>query len=321
MRARAAAIGTEPVAEAAAAEHLAGGGGALDAVLAGFFAAAGNNPGVLLGPLSVVLAGIGQGARAFDGRVRQPGLGAKRPRGFLPEEDIPDAARVGAPAALAAALVAHAYGSASLRSVVRPGIAAADRAKAPLRSALLERVAQVGAGALLEASYRRGLLRVAAASEGGLMTPRDLDPPNDVDLEATETVVGDARYRLAPWAEDAPLEGRDDGRGAAVAAVDVHGTFAVALYRVAEGGQWVEELEMWAPLVATPVRRGVPRVTPGTRIPAPAPAAVRWESGQGPVELLVEPESARLDISTPAGPRWALRRNPTTRLVETVRRA
>lgn len=317
MRARAAAVASDSVADAAASEILAAGGGALDAVLAGFFAAGGHQPGVLLGPVSILVAGIGQGARAFDGRVRQPGLGTKRPRGFVAGEPVPEAARVGAPAALASALIAHAYsGGSSLRSLVRSGIIAAERANAPERARLLERVAQVGASALSEAAYRRGLLRVASASEGGLLTVRDLEPPEGVDVPAAEQLSGSGGWILAPWAaENLP---RPDllGQGAAVAAVDVHGMLAAALYRIPGEGIWIEELQLLAPLLATPVHRGVPRVTPGTCLGAPAPAAIRWEEGHGPLELAVEPESARLDVSAPANGRWTLRRNPATRWVE-----
>jgi hypothetical protein len=320
MRARAAALASEPVAEAAANEHLTAGGGALDAVLAGVFAAGGNAPGVLLGPLTILIGGVGQGARALDGRLRQPGLGAKRPRGFVAGETVPEAARVAAPAALAAALVAHAYGTASLRSIVRAGIVAAERANAPERARVLERVAQVGASALSEAAYRRGLLRVASASEGGVLTPRDLEPPQDIDVPATELMAEGGRMIVAPWASEVSAANEAAGRGAAVAAIDIHGLLATALYRVADVGLWIEELQMVAPLVAAPVQRGVPRVSPGTRLPTAAPALLRFDEESGGVELVVEPESTRLNIDAPGERRWTLRRNSTTRLVESLKR-
>src|SRR5687768_17130658 len=121
MRVRAVAISNDPVAEEAAQSHLtAQGGSAVGAVLTGFFAAAGAYSGVLLSPLTVLVGGIGTGGRAFDGRVRQPGLATNRPRGFLPEETIPTAARVGVPMTVAAAAVAYAYdGGKSLGSLVK----------------------------------------------------------------------------------------------------------------------------------------------------------------------------------------------------------
>src|SRR5262245_50858028 len=99
---RSAAVANDPAAEDAASDYLLSGGSAIGAVLAGYFAAAGAYAGVLLGPLTVLIGGTGMGARAFDGRLRQPGLGTKRPRGFLPEETIPDAARIGVPTGVAA---------------------------------------------------------------------------------------------------------------------------------------------------------------------------------------------------------------------------
>src|SRR4051812_9922053 len=128
VRARALAISNDPLAEEAAQAQLAQGGSAVGAVLAGFFAAAGGYSGVLLSPLSILVAGIGTGGRAFDGRLRQPGLGTKRPRGFLPDEAIPIAARVAVPAGVAAAAVANAYdGAKSLGSMVKHGILRAER--------------------------------------------------------------------------------------------------------------------------------------------------------------------------------------------------
>src|SRR5580693_5893890 len=73
-------------------------GNAVDAVVAGVFAAAGAGASVLLGPVQIVFGGAGLGLRAVDGRVRQPGKGAPRPRGFTPEQTVAPAARVGVPA-------------------------------------------------------------------------------------------------------------------------------------------------------------------------------------------------------------------------------
>jgi len=323
MRLRATALASDALSEAAAREHLEAGGRALGAVLAGFFAAAGASAGVLLGPVSVLVAGTGQGARAFDGRARQPGLGTKRPRGFADADSVPEAAGVPAPAALAAAFVAHAYGGdQSLRAVVRPGIAAAERASAPARAALLERVAQIGASVLLEASYRRPILRVGGASEGGLVTPSDLEPPADIDVPAVELEAGsdERRWVVPPWAwTDGELPA-ELGRGGGIVAVDTYGVLAALTFRTADAGVWIEEHQLIAPRLAVPVRRGVPRVAPGVRLPAPAPMAVHLDEGMRPIAIVVEPESARFDPSAPGTPRLLLRRDPATRLVAAERR-
>ena len=73
-RARAALLASDPaVEEVAAAELASSAGSAVAAVVAGYFAAAGRSPGVLLAPLSLLIAGVGQsGPPAAVGNV---GLG------------------------------------------------------------------------------------------------------------------------------------------------------------------------------------------------------------------------------------------------------
>ncbi|MGC4094691.1 MAG: hypothetical protein QM756_43595 [Polyangiaceae bacterium] len=318
MRARQAALATEAVAEQAALAHLAGGGGALGAVLAGFFAAAGARPGVLLGPVSALVAGVGQGARAFDGRSRQPGLGTKRPRGFLTADEVPDAARVAAPSAPFAAVVAQAYAGDSLRSLIAPGVEAAQRAGAELRARFLERLGQVGAPALVEPTFKRAMLRVGAASEGGLLTPSDLEKCEDVDQPVSERSERDARWLEPGWAAQATEQPGND-RGAGVCAADMHGVVAALCYRICEVGALLDELELVAPHSAVPVMRGVPRLAPGSRLQAAAPMALRLDESQRPTELLLEAESLRLDLSTPKNQRLALRRDPATLFVSGVR--
>src|SRR5689334_4758300 len=91
-----AAVASSPEVEAAA-EELLRKGNAVDAVIAAVYAACASSPSVLLGPVQILVGGGGAGLRAMDGRVRQPGIGAPRPRGFREDEELPDAARVGVP--------------------------------------------------------------------------------------------------------------------------------------------------------------------------------------------------------------------------------
>ncbi|MFZ5894012.1 MAG: hypothetical protein ACOY0T_23315 [Myxococcota bacterium] len=318
MRARKAALASEALAEQAALEHLSSGGGALGAVLAAFFAAAGARPGVLLGPVSVLVAGVGQGARAFDGRLRQPGLGTKRPRGFLSDAEVPNAARVAAPSAPFAAVIAQAYAGDSLRSLIAPGVAAAERAGAERRARWLDRFGQVGAAALNEPVFKRALLRVASASEGGVLTPTDLETCEDVDQPASDRSEGDEQWVEAPWAAAATV-GDSSDRGAGVCAADMHGVVAALTYRICDMGSLIEELELIAPHAAVPVMRGVPRVAPGARLSAPAPMALRLDASMRPTELVVEPESTRLVVALATTPRLVLRRDPATLFVSGVR--
>jgi hypothetical protein len=70
MRRSATAVSSDTTAREAAQAYLDAGGDAVGAVVAGFFAAAGESPGVLLGPVGLIVAQVGMGVRAFDGRQR-----------------------------------------------------------------------------------------------------------------------------------------------------------------------------------------------------------------------------------------------------------
>jgi len=321
MRLRALAISNDPIAEEAAVAQLGQGGSAVGAVLAGFFAAAGGYSGVLLSPLTVLVAGIGTGGRAFDGRLRQPGLGTKRPRGFLPDEKVPAAALVAVPRAVAAAAVANAYdGAKSLGSLVKHGILRAERAGAEARAEVLGRIRSAGQIALSEQSFTRPFLRLAGPSEGGLITPSDFGAVTDVDHAASVRRVGDSDYLEPPWAEtqsDQPLPS-ELGIGAVVCAVDVRGVFAAAAYFRPSDGLELDDLALLAPFVAVPTQRGVPRQAPGSPLPAPAPIAVRCNEAGVPVEVCAEPGARALSFDGPA--RLSILRDATTREVQSQRR-
>ena len=62
----AAATASDASAASAARAALESSGSAIDAIVAGFFAAAGAQPDVLLAPAVALAAGVGVGARAFD---------------------------------------------------------------------------------------------------------------------------------------------------------------------------------------------------------------------------------------------------------------
>ena len=321
MRSRALAMSNDPIAEEAAIAQLGQGGSAVGAVLAGFFAAAGGYSGVLLSPLSILVAGIGTGGRAFDGRLRQPGQGTKRPRGFLPDEEIPSAARVAVPGAVAAAAVANAYdGAKSLGSLVKHGILRAERAGADGRAEVLGRVRSAGQVAFSEQSFTRPFLRLAGPSEGGLVTPSDFGSISDIDHAATTRHVADSDFLEPPWAEtwsDQPLP-PELGIGAVVCAVDVRGVFAAVAYFRPSDGLELDDLALLAPFVAVPTQRGVPRQTPGSPLPAPAPIAVRCNADGVPVEVCAEPGARALNFGSPS--RLSISRDPVSREVTSQRR-
>jgi gamma-glutamyltranspeptidase/glutathione hydrolase len=304
MRTRAHALASDSFVEHAARAELAASRSAVAAVVAGYFAAAGAKSGVLLAPLTLLVSGVGAGGRAFDGRLRQPGLGAKRPRGILPGQRAPRAARLALPTTVAALSVALAYDrTRTMTPLARVGARAASDAGARVRGALLERVSEVGATALAEARFVQPLLHVAGTAEGGLLAHGDFAAPDDISVDATiERSSGEALLE-APWT-GAPAD--DSSRGHAVCAVDVRGVFAALCYREVTEGLVIEELELTAALAAVPVRRGEPRVRPGERLPAPAPAAIRCDASLAPLEVRVksEPKARRtLSIVRSSG-RW-----------------
>lgn len=323
MKSRSAAIANDPVAEEAAQDFLLSGGSATGAVLSGFFAAAGAYAGVLLGPVSIVVAGVGAGTRAFDGRLRQPGLGTKRPRGFKADEAIPEAARVAVPTSFSAALVAVAYdGSQKLGTIMKSGISRAQRAGAESRAAVLKSIRSLGAGAMNDTSFVRPMLRVAGLSQGGLLTPSDFAAvPTDLDCEARVRPFDGSALIEAPWSEEATdVDPAELGIGCVVCAVDVRGVFAALSYRRLTDGFLLEDLELEAPLAAVPVQRGVTRVAPGARLPAPAPMAIRRDAEGSLVEVVAAPAATRLGARELEAAPLSLARNPSTLEVTAARR-
>jgi gamma-glutamyltranspeptidase/glutathione hydrolase len=322
VKARAGAIANDPVAEESAQDYLLSGGSATGAVLSGFFASAGAYSGVLLGPVSILVAGIGAGARSFDGRMRQPGLGTKRPRGFKTDEAIPDAARIAVPTSFVAGLVAIAYeGSQKPTSIMKNGISRAQRAGAESRAGVLKLIRSLGAGAISDTSLVRPMLRVAGLSQGGLLTPSDFGAVPDVDREAVNRKITGATWVEPPWAEEASaVDTSELGIGCAVIAVDVRGVFAALSYRRLNDGFLLEELELEAPLAATPVQRGVTRVAPGARLPAPTPIAVRRESDGTLIEVIAAPSAVAIGKAEASAPPLSLKRDPKTLDVTASRR-
>jgi gamma-glutamyltranspeptidase/glutathione hydrolase len=272
--------------------------------------------------MTLLAAGAGLGARAFDGRCRQPGLGTRRPRGFRDEEEIPDAARVAVPASLTAVVVALAYDEqAKVSRLVRSGIRRARDSGAEARADILERVRAVGAGAVSEAAFTRPLLHVAGESAGGVLTSTDLRSITDVDAAAVTHENGEGRWVVAPWAfDDGPDRVPESlGIGLAICAIDVRGLFAALSYRRVMSGITVEELEVEAPPLAIPVLRGVTRVSPGSPLPAPAPVAIRLDANGTPVEVVAASGAARPTPEALAGAKLRLRWDEGTRRAQVVR--
>ncbi len=280
-----ATVASSPEVEAAA-EELLRKGNAVDAVVAGVFAACAISPGALLGPVQILLAGGGSGLRAIDGRIRQPGIGAPRPRGFREDEEVPDAARVGVPwlpATLSAAVATS--GASTFAQVMSPALALA---KGSPRHDVLMKIAQRGPRALEERPLSSELLALAGRTNEGLLTSDDLSSPRPEVHAASRhapraresaTAATDRFVIALPWANHdgglpvAPVGVTSIATTRAVAAVDRNGSFAIACWDEGVEGLVIGELGLRAPFFAQPVLRGETRVRPGDARPAAAPIA------------------------------------------------
>jgi gamma-glutamyltranspeptidase/glutathione hydrolase len=273
IRGIAAAARETAVAQAAQAV-LEEGGSAVDAVIAGWFAAAGAAPGVLFAPLVLLVAGAGAGARAFDGRAVQPGQGAPRPRGFVREDEIPAGARVAVPRSLAAIALAHGQrGRVRLGALARAGQTIAEGLGAKRRAAVLRTVGEVAALSLRGRDVSRAFLAAGGVVAGGIVTEQDLEAPQPAEADAVVTrLAGDASAITVPWA---PPPERARG-GDAIVAVDGRGVVAALGFCGPRDHEAISlpDLECTVAGDAVPVRRGVTRVAPGTVLPASAAIAV-----------------------------------------------
>lgn len=287
------AAASDPHAELAALAAIAAGGRCIDALLAAFFAAAAAHPGVLLGPATALVGGVGSGTRLFDGRCAQPGRGAKRPRGFLDSEPIPPAARVAVPRALPMMALLHAHGAhLSLEALVRRPRAMAEQLGAPERARLLAEIGQRASGALRTQEAERALLAAGGFTAGGLLTHDDL-------MEVVPEVVAAPLVQLAggltvgapvqaprdvpgPRATRAAARAQDGADGVAVVvAADPRGMVGALAYAPTERGVDVPELGLRLCAGAAPVRRRVSRVTPGTALPMSAPIGLLTQESEG----------------------------------------
>ncbi len=261
---------------AQAARHaLERGGNAVDAVAAGLFAAAAESPGVFLGPLQLLAAGGGAGLIAIDGRTRQPGLGVPRPRGVVAGAEVPDTARVGVPGLPFALSAAHgSLGNVSMLTIWAPAAARA-RELSPERAALLEFFARRGTAALLDESVAAEIVAAAGRAAGGSLTRDDLAAVRPAMVAQVERELPGGILTV-PWPSSGPC---DAASTQVLAAADSGGLFVAASYEAPLEGLPVPSLGLVAPLTASPVMRGEPRLRPGDTRPAAAPLAWRLRRG------------------------------------------
>jgi gamma-glutamyltranspeptidase/glutathione hydrolase len=273
----AAATASSVAARAAATEIIEAGGTAVDAVIAGFFAAAGERPGVLLAPTVALVAGTGAGARAYDGRSAQPGLGASRPRGFVADAVIPEAAYASAPRTIAMLVLLHGHrGRTSLSVLARAGVAAAEAQDAKERAGLIRRVGASGVLALRTTEVARALISAGGSVAGGMLTERDLEEARPAEGDAVTTALASgANVFTSPWAPSTASAASAE----TVVACDGRGIVAAIAYAPPSAGIVVPELGITLAHDAVPVLRGVTRLAPGTPLAAFAPIALLGRKG------------------------------------------
>jgi hypothetical protein len=292
----------------AAHQALAANGSAVDAVVAGFFAAAGLDPGVLLGSAAAIVGNVGSGVRAFDGRPLQPGKGAPRPRGFVEGVAVPSAAYVGVPRAVPMVMLLHTYGGRSgLSALAKYGADAATSVDAKTRAKVLRRVGAAGPLGLRTEGVHDALLAAGNSLAGGVLTEEDLESalPADADGRALSVPLprsaagGGAPVEAEPRVpvEDesrVPVEGAEAGVSVSVwpwsadgvsgadpgwiidviVAADARGNVAALSYAHQPEGIALPAVELAVPLSAVPVRRGVTRIPPGAVLRVPAPIGI-----------------------------------------------
>lgn len=264
---------------AAHAAHfaLAAGGSATDAVIAGFFAAAGAVPSVLLGSAVAIVSNVGSGVRAFDGRPLQPGKGAARPRGYLKGVHPPDAAFLAVPRAVPLLMLLHAYGGRTgFGALARYGVETAGGADAKKRAKILQRVGAAGAIALRAEGINDALLTLGNGVAGGALTEEDLNNvlPGDAEAIALGGFANDAHVSVGPWNSAEPSDDERDWDVDVVAAADFRGNLAVLSYAHQPKGVALPDVELAAPRAAVPVMRGVTRVSPEAPLCTPGLAAI-----------------------------------------------
>jgi len=321
-----AAASTHPAAAEAATQafHVEAGdiaGTAIDAVVAGVLALCVRHAGVMLGSGTILMGGTGEGSLVIDGRARQPGLGAARPRGFTDARSIPDAARIAAPLLPHALTLAHAgRGNRTRTALLRLAV---DAAKSigkvdDARAESLRAFGREGGGFLRAGPIRDALLEASARSVGGTLTRDDLDALRP-DLGQAKRLDLDARqWALAPWSRALGLNDEASapeiaGEIAIVAAADPYGAVAIASVLVPSMATPIGDTGLSAPHLARPVLRGVTREAAGAALSTPTPIGVAqgriYESGKselgavdlafglgghGDVELLFDDVARRL---------------------------
>ena len=261
--------------------------------------AAALQPSVLLGALHMIVAGPGEGSHAYDASVLQPGIDAPRPRGFRSGDPVPPAAHVGASSSVHAIVAAHAaHGVLGLADLAAGATRAASAERAGARATLLRRIGEAAPVALREVGFVRAMLEIGGRPQGGNLTASD--------LQSCAASVGPCfRPGHALLVREAIADPCDFLHSSVLCACDVRGVLTTLHCAHDPQGVPVPDLQLIAPRLAVVVRRGVPRITPGSPVVVPAPIAillhgnVPW-AGIG-IDTKLQPQFATFANAGPEG--------------------
>ena len=279
-----ASLGTTPCMTEASGSALDAGGTAVDACIAGLFAAAGQEPAVLLGSMCLIVAGLGAGSHVFDGCVLQPGFGFRAPIGFSSASDIPPAARVPISSSVAMIAAAHVHdGHLTMASLAGYGVRVAKDQHAHARAKLIYNVGEAGVLALRGASFVHAMIDTGGRHLGGNVTPNDLAEAR-ASLRAP-LVSGGFVHPLGvrTVASDAP-----SFECVAIVACDSRGVLAAAHCAFDPYGPEVVPYEVVASRFAIPIRKRKPHWRPGRPIRVPLPIGLRMPKGQPCVAIAIQ---------------------------------
>ncbi|MCL2825693.1 MAG: hypothetical protein FWD57_17005 [Polyangiaceae bacterium] len=157
-------------------------------------------------------------------------------------------------------------------TLATPGVNAARKLKALGRATLIREVSHAGALAFRELSFTRAMLEVAGRPEGGNVTREDFD---EVEAKMLEPVVTGNVVHAAD--SDMRIDVALDTVSIVVS--DPLGVFAAAHCAFDSHGPEIAPHQVLASRLALPVRRGVPRFSPGEPIRLSVPIGLLVTKG------------------------------------------
>ncbi len=274
---------------------------AVEAMLAGYFALACSTSWGLFAGVTFVVGGGGARLCFVDGRPRQAGRAGSRVKRREGPEDAPLAARAAVPGSVAAAAAVSALFGVTLPKVTRAGAEIARDLGVKERVRLVSAIGTLGVRALVDRAFTEALLATVPPNEGHPLSPDDFDAPA-VDIVARGVVEGS--FVRAPWADDSA---RALGVGRvvhAVLVVDRRGTLAAAVLESPEAELALADGSASLPVAGEPLRKGIPRLRPGSPLPIAAPVRVRLD-GERPLDITLVGATQAVGVVPETGAAWA----------------